>query len=137
MNTHWATASVRYVLERPQEHGRGVFPRPPSAAGRSQFPSEATQNLITVNDQSQAEYALRQSRLWFWNSGDRPSAPLDGEDCWGEGLRKRERRLQRDELQSGNAVKVAHVARADGLTEFQRTCPDHEITQRQVDSIGS
>ena len=36
-------------------------PRRPSAAGRSQFPGGATQDLTAMNGQSQAEYSLRQS----------------------------------------------------------------------------
>ena len=45
--------------------------------------------------------------------------------------------LQRDELQTGNAFKVAHVTGADSVTKFQRTGTDQEISQRKIDAVGS
>ena len=41
---------------------------------------------------------------------------------------------KRNDSQAGDAVKVASVARADGVAEFQCTSSDHEIAQRKIDA---
>jgi hypothetical protein len=49
---------------------------------------------------------------------------------------RREGWLKRDQLQTRNAVKVAGVARVNGVAEFLRARTDHEIAQRKIDADG-